>query len=280
MDLRQSNFEKAIRELNEAIVRDPGNSVSTQSLAIALFFMRQFPAAEQTYDRLIERFPDQAMLKTQKAIFVTSMMTGEDRGFWSAIAALPVSMAEDPGVVCWQMNYALADRNWQQAKGLLEKMKQGEDNQFAYASVAVPVGCYAILLARLQGEEPDENFALTRDQLDQKVQKSSENAQLLSSMGVIDALLGHKEAAVSEAERAVEMLPISKDALTGSGIVTNLAVVYAWNDQLDQAFATLNPLAKGPYGIYYGQMKLDPYWEPLRKDPRYDQLLTELTPKE
>jgi len=61
------------------------------------------------------------------------------------------------------MNYALADRNWQQAKGLLEKMKQGEDNQFAYASVAVPVGCYAILLARFQGEEPDENFALTRD---------------------------------------------------------------------------------------------------------------------
>jgi hypothetical protein len=76
------------------------------------------------------------------------------------------------------------------------------------------------------------------------------------------------------------MLPISKDALTGSGIVTNLAVVYAWNDQLDQAFATLYPLAKGPYGIYYGQMKLDPYWEPLRKDPRYDQLLTELTRKE
>jgi TolB-like protein/Flp pilus assembly protein TadD len=280
MDLRQSNFEKAIRELNEAIARDPGNSVSTQSLAIALFFMRQFDAAKQTYDRLIERLPDQAMLKTQKAYFITSMMTGDDSGFWSAIAALPLSMAEDPGVVCWQMNYALADRNWQQAKGLLEKMKQGEDNQFAYAGVAVPVGCYAILLARLQGEEPDENFALTRDQLDQKVQKSSENAQLLSSLGVIDALLGHKEAAISEAERAVEMLPISKDALTGSGIVTNLAVVYAWNDQLDQAFATLYPLAKGPYGIYYGQMKLDPYWEPLRKDPRYDQLLTELTRKE
>jgi TolB-like protein/Flp pilus assembly protein TadD len=280
MDLRQRNFEKAIRELNEAITRDPGNSVSSLSLAIALFYMRQFPAAEQTYDRAIDLFPDQAVLKAQKAFFVTSMKTGDDTGFWSAIAALPASMAEDPGVVCWQMNYALADRNWQQAKGLLEKMKQGEDNQFAYASVAVPVGCYAILLARLQGEEPDENFARTRDQLDQKVQKSSENAQLLSSLGVIDALLGHKEAAISEAERAVEVLPISKDALTGSGIVTNLAMVYAWNDQLDQAFATLNPLAKGPYGIYYGQMKLDPYWEPLRKDPRYNQLLTELMPKE
>lgn len=106
------------------------------------------------------------------------------------------------------------------------------------------------------------------------------NAQLLSSLGVVDALLGHKEAAISEAERAVEILPISKDALIGSAIVTNLAAVYAWNDELDQAFATLNPLTKMPYGIYYGQMKLDPYWEPLRKDPRFDKLLTELGPKD
>jgi tetratricopeptide (TPR) repeat protein len=61
MDLRQRNFEKAIRELNEAITRDPGNSVSTLSLAISLFFMRQFDPAERTYDRVIELFPDQAI---------------------------------------------------------------------------------------------------------------------------------------------------------------------------------------------------------------------------
>jgi len=270
MDLRQGKFEKAIREFNEAITRDPGNSVSIQSLAISLFYMRQFHAAEQTYDRIIELSPGQPILKVQKAFFVTSMKTGDDAGFWSAIAALPPSIAEDPGVVCWQMNYALADRNWQQAKGLLERMKHGEDNQFAYANVAVPVGCYAILLARLEGEQSgDPNFVQTRDRLDQKVKKSPGNAQLLSSLGVVDALLGHKEASISEAERAVEMLPISKDALIGSGTVTNLAVVYAWNDELDQAFGILNPLAKTPYGIYFGQLKLDPYWEPLRKDPRF-----------
>ena len=99
--------------------------------------------------------------------------------------------------------------------------------------------------------------------------EEKKSAQLLSSLGVVDALLGHNEASISEAERAVEMLPISKDALIGSGTVTNLAVVYAWNDELDQAFGILNPLAKTPYGIYFGQLKLDPYWEPLRKDPRF-----------
>jgi hypothetical protein len=46
--------------------------------------------------------------------------------------------------------------------------------------------------------------------------------------------------------------------------IINLAVVYAWNDELDRAFVRLDPLKRVPYGIYYGQVKLDHYWEPLQ----------------
>jgi hypothetical protein len=53
----------------------------------------------------------------------------------------------------------------------------------------------------------------------------------------------------------------------------NLAVVYAWTNDLDLAFEKLSSLTKVPGGIFYGQLKRDPYWEPLRKDPRYEKLL-------
>jgi hypothetical protein len=76
------------------------------------------------------------------------------------------------------------------------------------------------------------------------------------------------------------MLPVTKDALAGPLILLNLAVVYTWTGELDLAFATLEPLSKMPFGIYYGQLKRDPYWEPLRKDPRYSKLLAELAPKD
>jgi hypothetical protein len=106
------------------------------------------------------------------------------------------------------------------------------------------------------------------------------SAQLLSSLAVVDTLLGHGEEAISEARRAVEMCPISKEATVGPGLVINLAVVYAWTNELDLAFETLGPLTKTPWGIYYGDLKRDPYWEPLRKDARYEKMLAELAPRE
>ena len=94
----------------------------------------------------------------------------------------------------------------------------------------------------------------------------------------MDALLKNKETAISEAKRAVELQPVATDALAGPSVLKNLALVYAWCDDLDQAFDTLSSLIKMPFGLKYGQLKRDPYWEPLRKDPRYEKLVAELAP--
>jgi hypothetical protein len=66
--------------------------------------------------------------------------------------------------------------------------------------------------------------------------------------------------------------------LDGPTIAKNLAIVYAWTQELDMAFETLAPLVKMPRGIHYGDLKLSPDWDPLRKDPRFDKLLAELAP--
>ncbi len=283
MDRRQGQFEKAIQEFNGAIARDPRNSVFIEDLALTLSVMRQFRAAEQMFDRLIELRPDQPILKVQKALYVTFFETGDDATVRSAIAALPASMADDRGVLSLRLAFAFVDRDWLRAKELIEKMKGGEDEgNFAYGQIAVPVGCYSILLFRLQGEQAGANasFAETREQLNQKVQKSPESAYLLSQLAVVDALLNNKEVAISEAKRAIELLPISKDAVDGRAIEVNLAVVYAWTNELGVAFEKLSSLTKVPNGIFYGQLKRDPYWEPLRKDPRFGKLLAELAPRD
>jgi serine/threonine protein kinase len=280
IDLRQGNFEKAIQEFNEAVIRDPLNWDLIERLAVTLYLTRQFPAAEQTFERAIDLALDRPILKALREYAATGTKTGDTTPLRLALAALPAAMAEDRTVLSLQLSCALYDGDWQRAMGLVDKMKGGEDNQFAYAITPVPVGCYSILLARLQGERENASFAVTREQLNQKVQKLPGNAYLLSNLAVVDSLLGHKEAAITEAKRAIKMLPISRDAVDGPDMIVNLAVVYAWTNELDLAFETLSPLTKVPYGIFYGQLKRDPLWDPIRKDPRFEKLLAELAPSD
>ena len=222
------------------------------------------------------------MLKVEKAgiPYHKNADAGPNR---SALAALPISLADDADVLSRRLDQAVSERDWRKAKEIIEKLKGSEDvSQFAYARRSSPASCYSIFIARLQGEATESNpiFAEVREQLNQKVEKSPDNANLLSLLAVVDALLCNKAAAVSEAKRAVEILPISRDALDGAAVMTNLAVVYAWTDEFDLAFETLVPLTKMPCGLTYGQLKLEPYWDPLRKDPRFDKLLAELAPKD
>jgi tetratricopeptide (TPR) repeat protein len=252
-------------------------------LANSLYLTREFTAAGKAYDRAIQLAPDQPMLKVEKALYVGRQRSGDDTPLRSAVAALPPSLAEDRDVLSYRLICALDDRDWKQVRQLLDQMNGGDDEgYFSYAPVPVPIDCYYILLARLEGEPPGINpgFSKTREKLNEKVQAAPENAKLLSNLAVVDALLGKKEDAVSEAKQAAKMSPNSRDALAGPGTLMNLAFVYAWTHEIDLAFATLGPLVATPNGLYYGELKLDPHWEPLRQDPRYQKLLAELAPKD
>jgi serine/threonine protein kinase len=275
IDRRQGKWQKAIQELNAAIMLDPRNSVATTELAHTYYNTREFREADQVFDRLIDLLPsEQLRIKVQKADMVTFTETGVDTAMRSAIAALPASMANDGDVLWHRLTFAFHDRDWHKAEELLDRLKDVEDDDV--------VGYHFILLALLRGEKPSANpdFAEKREQWNQKLQKSPGNADLLSHLAMADVFRNNKEAALAEAKRAVQILPTSKDAMDGPGIAINLAIVYAWTQEIDMAFETLAPLVKTPRGIYYGDLKLNPIWDPLRKDPRFDKLLAELAPKD
>jgi len=202
MDRRQGNFEKAIQEFNEAMTRDPRNSTPIAALADTLVSTRQFYASEQAYDRAIHVSPDQPLLRVKKAYDVTSRKTGDNTDVCSAIASLPASIADDRSVSFFRLFLALNDRDWLQAKELLEKINGGEDDgEFAYGQIPVPVDCYTILITRLQEEqfEGNSNFVEVRQELSQRAQRSPAKANLVSQLAVVDALLNNKAKAISEA---------------------------------------------------------------------------------
>lgn len=88
-------------------------------------------------------------------------------------------------------------------------------------------------------------------------------------------MLGHREDAIGEGRRAVELLPVTKDAMAGRAVLTNLAIIYAWTGEKDLALKQLEDLLPN-YGLLsYGQLRLHPFWDPLRGDPRFKKLLEE-----
>jgi serine/threonine-protein kinase len=98
-------------------------------------------------------------------------------------------------------------------------------------------------------------------------------------LGVIDAALGRKEEALREGLRAVELLPVEKDAVNGVHMIKYLAMTAAWVGEKDLACEQLAIAARDPSDLSYGQLKLMPFWDALRGDPRFEKIVVSLAPK-
>src|SRR5271165_683176 len=122
------------------------------------------------------------------------------------------------------------------------------------------------------------DFAAARDQLYRKVEAHPEDSALLSALGLIDGALGRAQEAIKEAKRAVEMLPISEDAWDGPSLLYNLAAVYALTNEPSLAFEQLAILVKTPGALFYGQLRLDPAFDAIRQDLRFEKLLAQISP--
>lgn len=104
-------------------------------------------------------------------------------------------------------------------------------------------------------------------------------AEGLCALGVIDAVLGNKEDAIRAGWRAVELMLVSKSAIEGPLLIKYLALIYAWTGEKDRAFKRLDQAANLPGFLSYGQLRLHPYWDPLRGDPRFDKIVASLAPR-
>ncbi len=122
-------------------------------------------------------------------------------------------------------------------------------------------------------------FGNARKELEQKLRDQPDYAAALCAIGVIDAALGNKTDAIKEGERAVELVPVGKSAIEGPMFVQYLAMIYAWTGEKDRAIERLTQAAKLPGShVSYGYLRLHPLWDPLRGDPRFEEIVASLAP--
>src|SRR5262249_43515424 len=123
-------------------------------------------------------------------------------------------------------------------------------------------------------------FTVARVEQEKLVAAEPGYAPALCVLGLIDAGLGRKEEALREGRRAVELLPVEKDAINGPLMIEYLAMIAAWVGDKKLACEQLAIATRPPSTISYGQLKLLPFWDPLRKHPRFEEIVASLAPRE
>jgi TolB-like protein/Flp pilus assembly protein TadD len=285
IERRQGSWEQALSVLHKALILDPRHPIILGALADTYYWLRRYREVEQIFDRHIEFAPNHPSLKAYRAS-VAFEEKADLESYRVAMEKLSPSSKNTLWITSLRFQSAVLARDWKNAKAILSGSSYNElyfsFSPYSWANSLVPRGCHEIWLTALQRRHPIKGgrFGSARNQLKQKAEIQPDDPSLMAVLGLIDAAMGRKEEAIQEARCAVEMLPISKDAVEGSPLVSKLALVYAWTNEPDLAFQELTMSVEIPGGVHYGELKLDPSWDPLRKDPRFEKLLAELAPKD
>jgi serine/threonine-protein kinase len=137
------------------------------------------------------------------------------------------------------------------------------------------------LIARMTKDDGKAQSAFTAAHAEQEkiVEAEPNYAPPLCVLGLIDAAVGRKEEALREGRRAVQLLPLEKDAVAGTHMIAYLAMIAAWAGDNDLACQQLAAAIHRPSHLSYGKLKALPFWDPLRGDPRFEKIVASLAPK-
>jgi hypothetical protein len=157
----------------------------------------------------------------------------------------------------------------------------GENPAFTDETVNLSRSFMEGVIDRMTNDEAGARAAFTAARAEQQkiLQAPESYGPALCVLGLIDAGLGRKEEALRQGRRSVELLAIEKDAIHGTGMVEYFAMIAAWVGEKDLACDQLAIAVRPPSPLTYGHLKLLPYWDPLRGDPRFEQIVASLAPK-
>ena len=183
----------------------------------------------------------------------------------------PSSLSDiaDPYLLC-----ALAERDPMAAKRAL--LAAGEE-PFGWDSISYNHPLIQAVIARMTNDEEAAHSAFVAARVEQEntIRKRPNYGPAICMLGLIDAGLGRKEEALHEGRRAMELMPVEKDAMNGTHMIEHFAMIAAWIGDNDLACEQLAVALSRPSRLSYGVLKLLPFWDPLRGDPRFERLVEE-----
>jgi tetratricopeptide (TPR) repeat protein len=258
---------------------DPRNWYYLQQISLSYHFLRRYAEEAAALDRVIAILPDDVVSRVARA-WVEMEWKADSRPIHNVIGSVT---NQSPNAITsfdqFLLGVALYERDAKACESAIAAMPaQG----IGADQVTLPVPFWKGLTARMQGDSAaaEAAFLAARAQIESIVRDQPNYASGVCALAMIDAGLGRKREAIEEGRRACELLPIKRDSINGIHMMEFLGVVYAWTGEKDLAIEQLRTTLPYPGLISYGQLKLHPYWDPLRGDARFEQIVASLAPKD
>jgi serine/threonine protein kinase len=268
---RLGKFQQAVTNLKKAAELDPRSQDKAQEVAYTYRIMRKYAEAVYYIDRAISLAPDWPVAYSEK-VWLCLLSEGDTKKARKVLQEA-TGKADRSQVVTGLVELDVLDGNYQTALDRLPGPTEFTD-EYGGNDTAV----YFLTKAKIYGllNRPESKLACYDSAsiiLERKVQSRPGEAPFHSYLGIAYAGLGHKEEAIREGKKGVELLPVSKDAIDAPTFVQILAQIHVMVGDYDSAIDQLEYLLSIPSYISIPYLRIDPTWAPLRNHSRFQKLL-------
>jgi serine/threonine-protein kinase len=275
---RQGRWEESIKSLERALELDPRNLDTLQQLALSYGDLARYAEEKSVLDRALTIQPTDAATKATHAV-VDLDWKADTRPLHRTIDEIrmkdPAALQSvaDSWLIC-----ALAERDRAAAASALS---ESGENALGDGPIQFSRAFLEGVIARMMKDDrkAQSAFAVARADQEKIVQTQPNYGPPLVLLGLIDAALGRRDEALREGRRAIELLPVEKDAVNGRIVIAYFAMIAAWVGDNAVACDQLTGAIRYTSSLTYGQLKLMPWWDPLRGDPCFEQIVASLAPK-
>jgi TolB-like protein/Flp pilus assembly protein TadD len=269
---RQGKWAESTANFEKSASLDPKNGNVLFNLAVNYIAQRDFETADKILDRGIAADPQSFGSRGMKA-GLAIISKGDVDFAENQLSLVPPEYDPDGYVTSTRVWLLTLKRKFGDALQVAHQFR-GETLKYPDFGIC-PKASLEGRLYRYQDDRMKAQAAFERARAvaEQLVRDAPDDPGRHAELGVVLAGLGRKEDAINEGKKAVELLPESADAVDGPKATAALAEIYAWVGEHDEAFRLLDHLLTVPNGLTVPLLKLEPVWDPLRKDPRFQALI-------
>jgi TolB-like protein/Flp pilus assembly protein TadD len=287
IDRRRGRWEESILHLERARLLDPRNLSTLWNLLETYTYLRRYHDAENVIAEALAITPEAHFFTLARADLALREK-GDTAPLGAALRQIPAGFDPGGAVTTIALRVALMERDYNQAAHWLASSTQWKFNDIGLAGMAgalddytVPRAWYAGLIAQGRGESSiaQREFTAARTVVLADLAHTPNEPKTLMMLGLTEAMLGRSDEAVAAGQHAVELLPLSLDALDGMLLAANLAVIYAQVGERERALAELERLVRLPAGPPPGTLRAEPQWNSLRDDPRFEKFTSRIRNK-